>query len=129
MDSVVIRVHPRIFDQIGHQTTNASIGNKYFFTKKCHHQTYQTYEQSWQKLDTFLVNKVLQKSKFSKIFNNKSWSPNQIFFTEIFHFEIQRAPSEIPANLPGQFSLYGLGLLHWAAATLKGLVGFQNKKF
>ena len=27
-------------------------------------------------------NKVLQKSKFSKNFTNKSWSPNQIFFTE-----------------------------------------------
>ena len=28
-----IRVHPRFFDQVGHQITNASIGNKYFFTK------------------------------------------------------------------------------------------------
>ena len=28
-----IRVRPRFFDQVGHQTTNASIGNKYFFTK------------------------------------------------------------------------------------------------
>ena len=36
--------------------------------------------------------------------------------------------SEIPANLPGQFSLSGQIFLHWAAATLKGLVGFQNKK-
>ena len=27
------RVRPRFFDQVGHQTTNASIGNKYFFTK------------------------------------------------------------------------------------------------
>ena len=34
------------------------------------------------KLDTFLVNKVLEKSKFSKNFINISWSPNQIFFTE-----------------------------------------------
>ena len=30
---IVIRVRPRFFDQVGHQTTNASIGNKYFFTK------------------------------------------------------------------------------------------------
>ena len=36
------------------------------------------------------------------------------------YFEIDRAPSEIPAKLPGQF-------LHWAAATLKGLGQFQNK--
>ena len=27
------RVRPRFFDQVGHQTTNASIGIKYFFTK------------------------------------------------------------------------------------------------
>ena len=35
-----------------------------------------------------------------------------------FYFEIHRAPLEIPANLPGQFSLSGKILLHWAAATL-----------
>ena len=29
----MIRDRPRFFDQIGHQTTNASIGNEYFFTK------------------------------------------------------------------------------------------------
>ena len=28
-----LRVRPRFFDQVGHQTTNASIGNMYFFTK------------------------------------------------------------------------------------------------
>jgi hypothetical protein len=27
------RVRPRFFDQVGHQTTNVSIGSKYFFTK------------------------------------------------------------------------------------------------
>ena len=43
-----------------------------------------------------------------------------------FFFEIQRAPSEIPAKLPGQFSLSGQIVLHWEAATLKGLVEFQN---
>ena len=30
---VIIRDRPRFFDQVGHQTTNASIGNKHFFTK------------------------------------------------------------------------------------------------
>ena len=30
---VSIRVRPRFFDQVGHQTTNALIGNKHFFTK------------------------------------------------------------------------------------------------
>ena len=27
------RDRPRFFDQVGHQTTNASIGNRLFFTK------------------------------------------------------------------------------------------------
>ena len=41
-------------------------------------------------------------------------------------FEIPRWPSEIPANLQGQFSLSGQIVLHWAAATLKVIVEFQN---
>ena len=53
------RDRPRFFDQVGHQTTYASMGNKHFITKKCHRQTYQNYEQSRQKLGTFLENKVL----------------------------------------------------------------------
>ena len=43
------------------------------------------------------------------------------------YFEIDRAPSEIPANLPGQFSPTGQIFLYWAAATLKGLGQFHNK--
>ena len=43
------------------------------------------------------------------------------------YFEIHRAPSEIPAKLPGQFGHSGQIILHWAAATLKGLGQFQNK--
>ena len=43
--------------------------------------------------------------------------------------KIRLAPSEIPANLPIQFSLSGQIFLHWEAATLKGHVGFQNKNF
>ena len=37
------------FDQVGHQTTNGSIGNKRFLTKNCHRQTYQNYEQPCQR--------------------------------------------------------------------------------
>ena len=44
------------------------------------------------------------------------------------YFEVHRAPSEIPAKLPGQFGHSGQIFLHWAAATLKGLGEFQNKK-
>ena len=41
------------FDQVGHQTTNASIRNKYFFTNIfIVRLTYQDYEQSRQKLST-----------------------------------------------------------------------------
>jgi hypothetical protein len=43
------------------------------------------------------------------------------------YFEIHRAPSEIPAKLPGQFGHSGQIFLHWAAATLKGLSEFQKK--
>ena len=39
----------RFFDQVGHQTMSASMGNK-------HHQTYQNYER--EKLGTFLENKL-----------------------------------------------------------------------
>ena len=53
-----IRVRPRFFDQVGHETMYASTGNKHFFTKSCHRQTYQNYEQSRQKLGTILENKV-----------------------------------------------------------------------
>ena len=55
---VSIRVRPRFFDQVGHETMYASIGNKHFFTKSCHRQTYQNYEQSQQKFGTILENKV-----------------------------------------------------------------------
>ena len=64
----------------------APCGNKHFFTKSCHRQTYQNYEQSRQKLGTILGNKVAQKSKLSKIFLNKSWSSSKdsyIFFGKI----------------------------------------------
>ena len=44
------------------------------------------------------------------------------------YYEIHRAPSEIPAKLPGQFGHSGQIFLHWAAATLKGLREFQKKK-
>jgi hypothetical protein len=54
---------------------HATSGNKHFFTKYCHRQTYQNYEQSQQKLGIFLENKVPKKPKFPNTFFNKSWSP------------------------------------------------------
>ena len=44
-DGLVIRVLSIFFVWVGHETIRASNGNRYFFTKQCHHQTYQNYEQ------------------------------------------------------------------------------------
>ena len=74
------RYRPRFFDQVAHGFS----GNEDFFTKQCHHQTYQNYEQSRQKLGLFLENKVLKN--FKKKFN-KSWSPSSIFFKDSFFLE------------------------------------------
>ena len=41
----MLRVRPRFFDQVGHETIYASSGNKHFFSQSCHRQTYQNYEQ------------------------------------------------------------------------------------
>ena len=46
---------------------------------------------------------------------------SRVFKLPFFYFEIHRAPSEIPAKLPGQFGHSGQIFLHLAAATLKGL--------
>ena len=52
------RVLPRFFDQVGHGNMYASSGNQHFFTKQCHCQIYQNYEQAQQKFGKFLENKV-----------------------------------------------------------------------
>ena len=39
------RVLSRFFISVGHETTYASSGNKHFFTKWCHLQSYQNYER------------------------------------------------------------------------------------
>ena len=43
--SLAARYRSRFFDQLGHETMYASCGNKHFFTKSCHPQTYKNYEQ------------------------------------------------------------------------------------
>ena len=42
---LMIRVRLRFFNQVGHESMYASSGNKHFFTKLSHRQTYQSYEQ------------------------------------------------------------------------------------
>ena len=49
-------------------------------------------------------------------------------WSRIFYFEIHQAPSEVAAKLPGQFSHSGQIIFALAAATLKKLGEFQNKK-
>ena len=67
------RYRPRICDQGGHQNTYESIWNRHVFTKSCHIQTYQNYEQSRQKLGIFfrkqstLKIKVFKKISFWKL--------------------------------------------------------------
>ena len=79
--------------------------------------TAQNSQNKWTKISGLETN--IFELKISN--DGEKWS-------RIFYFEILLAPSELPANLPGQFSLSGQIFLHWAVATLKGLVGFQNKK-
>ena len=50
MFAVQSRNRPRFFEQVGHETMFVSSGNKHFFTKSCHHQTYQNYEQPPQSI-------------------------------------------------------------------------------
>ena len=64
------RVRPRFFDQVGHETMYAPSGNKHFFTKSCHRQTYQNYEQPPLSLeniglgDQFLLKNVFENFYF-----------------------------------------------------------------
>ena len=49
--AVLLRVRPRFFDQVGHETMYASSENMHFFTKSCHRRTYQNYEQPHENFD------------------------------------------------------------------------------
>ena len=64
------RYRPRFFVQVGHQTTYAYIGNKHFFSKSFHHQTYQNYEQSPQRLQNLYFQSNFSASKIKRIFLN-----------------------------------------------------------
>ena len=67
-----------------------------------------------------LKSRVLKLTFFYFENDGKKWSG--------IYFEIHRPPSEIAAKLPSQFGQSGQIFLHWAAATLKGLGEFQDKK-
>ena len=76
---VLNRNSSRFFDQVSHQKTYAYIKNKHFFTKSCHCQTYQSYEQPPQSLQKF----ILSKSFLSIKFQQNLWEPESfwIFFS------------------------------------------------
>ena len=67
---VEVRVRPRFFDQVGHQTMSACIENKHFFTKPCHRQNYQNYEQPPQSLQNLYFQSHFSASKINRIFLN-----------------------------------------------------------
>ena len=67
-ESSCIRDRPRFFDQVGHQTTFAYVGNKHLFTKSCHRQTYQNYEQPPKRLQNSYFHSHFSASKNKGIF-------------------------------------------------------------
>ena len=54
----------------------APSGNKHFFTKSCHVRPTKIKNRA----NKNWTHKVFQKSKFSKTFLYKSWSPKSLFF-------------------------------------------------
>ena len=63
-----IRYRPRLFNQVGYQTTCAYIENKHFFTKSCHRPTCQNYEQPPQSLQNLYFQSHFLVSKIKRIF-------------------------------------------------------------
>ena len=70
------RVRPRFFDQIGHETMCAFSRNKHFFTKSCHRQTYQSYEQPPRTYQNLYFQSHFSVLKIGRIF------PKKIFYEE-----------------------------------------------
>ena len=63
LGKIGVRVRPRFFDQVGHETMY-----KHFFTKSCHPRTYQNYEQppqTSQNLYFFLCQRLVSEKKKS----------------------------------------------------------------
>ena len=65
---IFLRYCPRFFDQVGHQTNYASMGNKHFFTKQCHRLTYQIYEQPPQSFQNLYFQSHFSALKIKSIF-------------------------------------------------------------
>ena len=76
---ITSRYLSRFFDRWAHETTYAYIGNKHFFTKSCHRQTYQNSKISWQKMPISDFQSEFSMSKIIRIFLN-------FFFIEEYQF-------------------------------------------
>ena len=89
MDFITSRVCPRFFDQVGHESMYASSGNKHFFTKSCHRQTYKNYEQPPQKSQNSYFQSHFSVLKIGQIFPKKNfceeyWIRRTTYINEIF---------------------------------------------
>ena len=62
------RVHPRFFDQVGHETMYASSGNKHFFAKSCQTKIMSRAYKKWAQFLKILIFKVLYFLKLCPIF-------------------------------------------------------------
>ena len=93
------RVRPRFFNQVGHETMYVCNGNKHFFTKSCHRQTYQNHEQpprTFQNLYLQSHFSVLKIGKLVESFQNNFsmkniWLGDQLLlkmFLKNFIFQI-----------------------------------------
>ena len=91
--SMINRVRPRFFDQVGHETMYASSGNKHFLTKSCHRQTYQNYEQPPQTSQISYFQSHFSVLKIGQIFLKKNSMKNiglgdQLLLKNVFeHFD------------------------------------------
>ena len=83
------RVLSRFFDQVGRETMYASSGNKHFFTKWSHRQTYQNYEQPPGTSQNSYFQSHFSVSKIDWIFQKKIsmkniWLGDQLLLKNVF---------------------------------------------
>ena len=76
LDRVQVRVRPRFFDQVGHETMYVFSGNRHFFTKSCHRLTYQNYEQPPQTSQNSCFQSRFSVLKIGRIFPKKKSMKN-----------------------------------------------------
>ena len=87
--SLLHRIRPRFFDQVGHETMCTFSRNKHFFTKSCYHQTYQNYKQPPRTCPNSYFQSYFSVSKIGQIFPKKNFykeysTRRPIFFWKSF---------------------------------------------